>query len=147
MKTLKILSENAKGLFTDKNSQNDLSTEVKKLFEKGETKIKIEANGKDLILKGYLKRGETSTNSPFTYIGENKKFICAELRKYFGFPTYTKIHTEKVKTFSVVNLELATMEQLKELQKQIESELQKREQQKQKKIAELQKQLADLQNA
>jgi hypothetical protein len=147
MKTLKILSENAKGLFTDKNSQNDLSTEVKKLFDKGETKIKIEANGKDLILKGYLKRGETSTNSPFTYIGENKKFICAELRKYFGLPTYTKSHAEKVKTFSVVNLELATAEQLKDLQKQIAEELQKREENRQKRIAELKKQLEELQNA
>lgn len=63
-------------------------------------------------------------------------------------PEYKSIpHKTKVKTFQVVNLELATIEQLKELQKQIVEELQKREENKQKRIAELQKQLAELQNA
>lgn len=63
-------------------------------------------------------------------------------------PQYKSVpHKNKVKTFKVVNLELATIEQLKDLQKQIASALQKQEQQKQKRIAELQKQLAELQNA
>lgn len=81
-------------------------------------------------------------------VGKDVSIVETDKLRAEHCPEYRAIpHKTKVKTFQVVNLELATIEQLKDLQKQIESELQKREENKQKRIAELQKQLAELQNA
>lgn len=121
MKTLEILSENKNGLFTDKKSENDLSTEVAKLFDSGEKKVKVKANGKELVLIGYIKRGATSKDSAFRYVGEKKKYICQELRIYFGLPTYSKPHNEKFEPCK--NLDKATKSQIQEEIKRLQKYL------------------------
>lgn len=117
MKTLKIQSESAKGLFTDQKSQNDLAGEVRKLILAGEQQIKvtevINNSQKELIITGYLERGATSKDSSFTYICGEKKYICGGIRKYFGLPTYSKPGGRK--TFEVKNLSVATDEELQRL--------------------------------
>lgn len=94
----------------------------------------------------YFKKG--SKTALKIKVGKDVQIIETDKLRFEHCPEYKAIpHKTKVKTFQVVNLELATIEQLKELQKQIIEELQKREENKQKRIAELQKQLAELQNA
>lgn len=122
MKTLKIQSENAKGLFTDNNSQNSLSEEVKKAFESGEKKVKIAYGEKTLTLTGYTERGKDGNNEAFKYVAESgKKYICKDLRVFFGLPTYSKKHTNKEKKFEVSNLELATKKELEELKEKVDT--------------------------
>lgn len=94
----------------------------------------------------YFKKG--SKTALKIKVGKDVQTIETDKLRAEHCPEYKAIpHKTKVKAFQVVNLELATIEQLKDLQKQITEELQKREQQKQKRIADLQKQLAELQNA
>jgi hypothetical protein len=118
---------------------------------KSGAKLEFESGFKCVVLEYYksntFRKGSKTTLK--IKVGNKEPFLIEtdKLRAEYC-PEYKAIpHKAKVKTFQVVNLELATIEQLKELQKQIESELQKREKNKQKRIAELQKQLAELQNA
>lgn len=117
---------------------------------KSGAKLEFEDGFKCVVLEyykaHYFKKG--SKTALKIKVGKDVQTIETDKIRLEHCPEYKTIpHKTKVKTFQVVNLELATIEQLKDLQKQIESELQKREQQKQKRIAELQKQLAELQNA
>jgi hypothetical protein len=117
---------------------------------KSGAKLEFESGFKCVVVEYYkahhFKKG--SKTALKIKVGKDVSVVETDKLRAEHCPEYRAIpHKTKVKTFAVTNLELATIEQLKELQKQIESELQKREQQKQKKIAELQKQLAELQNA
>lgn len=106
-KNFVINSESAKGLFLDQQHENDLATAVQKEFSGGAQKIVLTENilnsGKQLVIKGYVPRGATSANSPFTYVTEDGKKLCGDIRKYFGLPTYNKQRGESSKkTFADV---------------------------------------------
>lgn len=128
MKQLVILGESAKGLYVDQAQNTDLASAVKELFKSGETKVELTeslvSSGKKLVLVGYLERGATSTNSPFTYKTESKNYICSDIRKFFGLPIYTKKRGEKkvevplsfMEKFEIFKKDLnsATKEEIKE---------------------------------
>lgn len=120
----------------------DLKSGAKLEFEDGFKCVVLEYYKSNTFRKGSKTTLKIKVGNKEPFLIETDKLRAEHCPEYKAIP-----HKTKVKTFQVVNLELATIEQLKDLQKQIESELQKREQQKQKRIAELQKQLAELQNA
>lgn len=119
----------------------DLKSGAKLEFEDGFKCIVVEYYKSNTFRKG-------SKTALKIKVGKDVQTIETDKLRAEHCPEYKVIpHKTKLKTFQVVNLELATIEQLKDLQKQIAAELQKREQQKQKRIAELQRQLTELQNA
>jgi hypothetical protein len=120
----------------------NLKSGAKLEFESGFKCVVLEYYKSNTFRKGSKTTLKIKVGNKEPFLIETDKLRAEHCPEYKSVP-----HKTKVKIFAVTNLELATIEQLKELQKQIESELQKREQQKQKKIAELQKQLAELQNA
>lgn len=118
---------------------------------KSGSKLEFESGFKCVVLEYYksntFRKGSKTTlkikvGNKEPYLIETDKLRAEHCPEYKSIP-----HKTKVRTFKVDNLVLATIEQLKDLQKQIVKELQRREENKQKRIAELQKQLAELQNA
>lgn len=117
---------------------------------KSGSKLEFEDGYKCVVVEYYkahhFKKG--SKTALKIKVGKDVSIVETDKLRSEHCPEYKSIpHKTKVRTFKVDNLALATIEQLKDLQKQIAEELQKREENKQKRIAELQKQLAELQNA
>lgn len=134
METIKLNGENWTNVVN-----SDLKTGAKLTFEDGFKCTVIE-----YYKAHYFKKG--SKTALKIQVGKDVQTIETDKLRSEHCPQYKSVpHKNKVKTFQVVNLELATIEQLKDLQKQIESELKRREENKQRRIAELQRQLAELQ--
>lgn len=125
MKSFEITNSNSKGLFcVNEKKECNISDIVKDCLP-----VKFTANGKEVVIIDYNNRNFHRKDSAFEYFlkGSTKKartkgvhgLQCADLRELLGFEKESK-QGNKVRTFHVANLELATKEELENLKKEVE---------------------------